>query len=345
METIPGNPKRGKNTPTVGEATPGVQPDWALIQIAYSTTLESTRDIGLRFGVSHTAVAKRAKNHGWKRPEKDDTAVNRHSPAPATPAPAPKAASTKTLEPRQQRFVQEYLVDLNGTKAAIRAGYSPRTANEQACDLLTRPHIRAAVQAGQQQQQDRLQVDADRVVQEAWLIATADPRELVEVKTGCCRHFYGEGHKFQRTVGEMNAAREQWAVKQKPPAEFDEQGGIGFNPLLEPHPECPDCGGDGVARPVIKDTRRLSPQGRALFAGAKQGKHGIEIQMHSKLDALEKLAKHFGLYAKDNHQRSDPLALREMGDAERAVRLTHMLNGSPATVEALVALMAGKGAA
>ena len=118
-----------------------------------------------------------------------------------------------------------------------------------------------------------------------------------------------------------------------------------FNPLLEPHPECPDCGGDGVSRPVIKDTRRLSPQGRALFAGAKQGKHGIEIQMHSKLDALEKLAKHFGLYAKDNHQRSDPLALREMGDAERAVRLTHMLNGSPATVDALVALMAGKGAA
>ena len=228
MATLPGNTPSKPDTQPAGESAPGAQTDWASVEIAYCTTRESTRVIGQRHGISHTAVAKHARNKGWKRPEKEDATVNRHSPVPATPAPAPKAASTKTLEPRQQRFVQEYLVDLNGTKAAIRAGYSPRTATVQAYDLLTRPHIQAAVQAAQQQQQDRLQVDADRVVQEAWLIATADPRELVEVKTGCCRHCYGEGHKFQRTVGEMNAAREQWAVKLKPPEEFDEQGGIGF---------------------------------------------------------------------------------------------------------------------
>jgi phage terminase small subunit len=38
----------------------------------------------------------------------------------------------KTLTPKQRRFVDEYLVDLNATRAAIRAGYSPRSANEQA---------------------------------------------------------------------------------------------------------------------------------------------------------------------------------------------------------------------
>ena len=139
-------------------------------------------------------------------------------------------------------------------------------------------------------------------------IAMADARELVEIKTGCCRCCYGEGHKYQRTVGEMNRDREAWVEKGKNPAEFDEAGGIGFNPLLQPHPECPVCGGDGMARTVLKDTRKLSPQAAALYAGAKQTKEGIEVKMHSKMDALEKLARHLGLYEKDNQQKTDPLA-------------------------------------
>lgn len=130
----------------------------------------------------------------------------------------------------------------------------------------------------------------------------------MEVKTGCCRCCHGEGHKFQRTLLEMNSDRERWLDKGKDPSEFDEQGGIGFNPLLLPHPECPNCGGDGDARTVLKDTRHLSPSAAALYAGAKQTKDGIEIKMHSKLDALEKLAKHVGLYQKDNEQKTDPLA-------------------------------------
>lgn len=51
------------------------------------------------------------------------------------------------LTPKQERFVEEYLVDLNGTQAAIRAGYSPKTANEQASVMLTKPNIQEAVQA------------------------------------------------------------------------------------------------------------------------------------------------------------------------------------------------------
>lgn len=51
------------------------------------------------------------------------------------------------LTPKQERFVEEYLVDLNGTQAAIRAGYSPKTANEQASVMLAKPNIQEAVQA------------------------------------------------------------------------------------------------------------------------------------------------------------------------------------------------------
>lgn len=49
------------------------------------------------------------------------------------------------LTPKQQRFVDEYMVDCNGTQAAIRAGYSKRTAKEQASQLLTKLNIRQEI--------------------------------------------------------------------------------------------------------------------------------------------------------------------------------------------------------
>lgn len=212
------------------------------------------------------------------------------------------------LTPKQQRFVEEYLVDLNGAQAAIRAGYSPDTARQMATENLSKPYIQLAIAEERKAQQERTQVTADKVVTELALIAFADARELAEVKTGCCRCCWGEGFKFQRTVGEYSHDKERWLNKGKDIADFEDQGGIGFTPLKLPHPECPTCGGDGDARTVLKDTRHLSPSAVALYAGAKQTKDGIEIKMHSKLDALEKLAKHVGLYQKDNEQKTDPLA-------------------------------------
>lgn len=51
------------------------------------------------------------------------------------------------LTPKQERFVEEYLVDLNATQAAIRAGYSAKTANRVASENLSKPDIAAAVQS------------------------------------------------------------------------------------------------------------------------------------------------------------------------------------------------------
>jgi Terminase small subunit len=53
------------------------------------------------------------------------------------------------MNEKQTRFVQEYLVDRDGAAAAVRAGYSPRTARQQAYDLLTRPDIAEAVCEGE----------------------------------------------------------------------------------------------------------------------------------------------------------------------------------------------------
>jgi len=54
------------------------------------------------------------------------------------------------MTPRQERFIEEYLVDINATRAASRAGYSARTANEQGARLLANGSVASAIQAAQQ---------------------------------------------------------------------------------------------------------------------------------------------------------------------------------------------------
>lgn len=213
----------------------------------------------------------------------------------------------KALSPKESRFVDEYLVDCNATQAALRAGYSEKSVRQIGSENLSKPYIQHAIAKARMEQQQRTLIEADKVLQQAWNIATADAREVVEVKVGCCRHCFGHGHKRQRTLTEYNNEREAWALAGKADEDWDEEGGIGFNPLLLPFPECPECWGDGTPRIVVKDTRQFSAKAQALYAGAKEGKYGIEVALHDKLGALEKLFKHLGLYELDNRQQADPL--------------------------------------
>lgn len=68
------------------------------------------------------------------------------------------------LNDRRKRFVLEYLKDMNGTQAAIRAGYSPRTANEQAARLLAIASLRQEVDRQIGLQATRLQLSADDII-------------------------------------------------------------------------------------------------------------------------------------------------------------------------------------
>ena len=70
------------------------------------------------------------------------------------------------LTPKQQRFVDEYLIDLNATQAAIRAGYSAQTANEQGSRLLTNVSVEAAIKRSIAERSRRTGVTADRVIME-----------------------------------------------------------------------------------------------------------------------------------------------------------------------------------
>ena len=69
------------------------------------------------------------------------------------------------LTPKQQRFVDEYLIDLNATQAAIRAGYSEKTAKEIGSENLTKPNIAKAIQEAQESLSNKTQLTVDMVVQ------------------------------------------------------------------------------------------------------------------------------------------------------------------------------------
>ena len=80
--------------------------------------------------------------------------------------PAPTAdAKSRSLPPRQQRFVDEYLVDSNATQAAIRAGYSARTAKQQGSRLLTKADVEHAVAAGKAKLGERTRLTQDWVLE------------------------------------------------------------------------------------------------------------------------------------------------------------------------------------
>ena len=69
------------------------------------------------------------------------------------------------LTPKQQRFVEEYLIDLNATQAAIRAGYSEKTAKEIGNENLTKPNIAKAIAEAQEKLSNKAQVTVEMVVQ------------------------------------------------------------------------------------------------------------------------------------------------------------------------------------
>lgn len=84
------------------------------------------------------------------------------------------------LSAKQQLFIHEYLVDMNGTQAAIRAGYSPKTANEQASRLLAHVSIQDALKVVWREKIQRADINADDVLRLITRAAFADIRDFVE---------------------------------------------------------------------------------------------------------------------------------------------------------------------
>ncbi len=99
------------------------------------------------------------------------------------------------LTAKQQRFIKEYLIDLNATQAAIRAGYSAKTAQEQGSRLLSNVMVSSAIQEAQQEALKRLDMSKDDVgamYLEAYNKAEelGQPSAMVSATNGLCK-LYG----------------------------------------------------------------------------------------------------------------------------------------------------------
>jgi phage terminase small subunit len=127
------------------------------------------------------------------------------------------------------------------------------------------------------------------------LIIQADPAELVDRRTVCCRHCWGKGFARQYKQSEFNAARIKHEVKRANTlARTNQMVDIGsflgregdwYDKQRAPKRDCPNCGGKGEVEVFLKDTRRLSEAGLALYKGVKQGPNGPIVIMASKPNA------------------------------------------------------------
>jgi phage terminase small subunit len=209
------------------------------------------------------------------------TALKAKKPKAAKPAPRKKPAATKKagLTAKQQLFAHEYLLDLNATQAYLRAfpDVTVYTARTESHRLLKNPYVAAEIAKARQASLDNLQIDRNALLAELLGVATADPNELIQYRRSACSQCYPDKSKAERLQ-------------------------------MDPNPGCEECDGEGFGRVFVADTRHLSAKARALYAGVKVTKEGLEVKMHSKLDAIEKLAKHLGLYKADNEQQGDALA-------------------------------------
>lgn len=209
------------------------------------------------------------------------------------------------LRPKEEQFCQHYIVHLNGTQAAISAGYSQRSAKQQAYVLLGMPRVCERINELMDARAERVQTSADEVLRELLAVMRADATQITEFRRTCCRYCYGADNRYQRTRGEMERDRESHERMVREfvpgsgkvhPGAFDEKGGLGWDPRRDPNQQCEECFGEGHGRVRIRDTRTLVGDARRLFDGIKQGKDGIEAKIRDRTKPAELVGRHLGMW-------------------------------------------------
>lgn len=203
-------------------------------------------------------------------------------------------ASPKELSPKERVFVAEYLIDLNAAAAARRAGFSAKTAKEIGYQLLGKPHVQEAIAAAMAERARRAEVTADMVLEHWSELARADPNDVIEYRRGACRYCHGDGH-FYHWRDHVEFAEACAKARKRKDSEPTDEGGYGYRHTEPANPECPRCCGEGIGYSYAHPSRNIPARSRALYAGVKEGRDGLEIKVHDPEEAWDKLAKHLGM--------------------------------------------------
>jgi hypothetical protein len=215
-----------------------------------------------------------------------------------------KPTRPRDLTAKQSVFVREFLACLNASEAARRAGYSAKTAHRIGQQLMAKTTIAAAIEERQRARLERLDLDADGLTRLWSTVATADAREIVQHRRDACRHCHGEGFAYQYTPAEYRRAliaheQQRADILSKGGADigaFPAAEGDWFDARKRPNPDCPECFGNGTPRVHVADTRDLSESAKALYAGVKEGRDGVEVKLHDQQAATEKLGRALGVF-------------------------------------------------
>jgi phage terminase small subunit len=216
---------------------------------------------------------------------------------------------------KHEAFARAIVEGCSGREAYGAAGYKakPAAADANASRLLKDAKVAARVAELKTAASAASVAGAAQVLDALWAIASTDANELVEHRIGCCRYCWGIDFRYQYTKAEfdrVDSAHEQdrsarIEAGKRDIGDCDPGGGTGFNRTRQPNAKCPECCGEGLGRPVFKDSTKASAAARALYGGVKVTRDGMEMKLHDKADALEKLARHFGLL-KDRIEHSGP---------------------------------------
>lgn len=161
------------------------------------------------------------------------------------------------LTDKQKRFCEEYLIDLNATQAAIRAGYSPKTAEQTASRLLRNVKVQEYIAKRQKELSRSTEITQERVIKELALIAfsnNADYAHVVEKKMQV----------------EAGGALVDVLDKDGKPVMYR------------------------TVEPVL--TEELTEEQKRALAVIKNGREGLEVKSCDKVKALELLGKHLGIF-------------------------------------------------
>ncbi|MDA5483123.1 terminase small subunit [Yersinia intermedia] len=293
------------------------KPDWEAIKREYCAGQLSIRALAEKYGVSDTAVRKRAKADGWPKPEKVRNTGSHNSSAnlrtkdkksiseiekiglPEIENKIEESCSIASrygLNDMQAKFVSEYLIDLDKTAAYKRAGYKCEglTGAAAARRLYRHVSVNKAIRDAMEAREERTHITQDAVLNWWWDIATANANEISEFRRLCCRHCLGIENKYQWINEQEYQEESEKRTNNGKPAPLDD-GGYGFDSTLDPSPDCPRCNGEGQGRAHFHDSRDLSVSARRLYAGVKQGKFGLEVITRNQDDALKMVGQHLGM--------------------------------------------------
>lgn len=187
------------------------------------------------------------------------------------------------LTPKQKRFCEEYLIDLNATQAAIRAGYSPKTAEQTASRLLRNVKVQEYIAKRQKELSRSTEITQERVIKELSLIAFSNAADYARVVE----------KKMKIEVGGVLVDV------------LDEDG----NPVMY-----------RTVEPVL--TEELTDDQKRALAVIKKGRDGLEVRPCSKEKALELLGKHLGIFTDKIEANVNDTAKNELAEllAQRKAR-------------------------